>query len=109
MCLPWINCVLADGSRLVSAGGSTDHNPGGQVRLWDAATGRLLRTFEGHQPFAVVDRVALSPDGSRVLSSGSDKAVKLWDTASGRLLHSFLSSRLPPSSRSHLRRMGSEL
>jgi WD40 repeat protein len=32
---------------------------------------------------------AFSPDGSRILTAGDDKAAKLWDTQSGKLLAAF--------------------
>jgi WD40 repeat protein len=57
------------------------------ARLWDAASGALLRTFEGHT--GEVKSVAFSSDGARVLSGSSDKTVKLWDVATGGLLRSF--------------------
>jgi WD40 repeat protein len=76
--------VSADGTRVLSSGGD------GSVKLWDAATGRLLRTFEGHS--RDVRSVAFSPDGRRVLS-GSDNTLKLWDAATGRLIHTFAGHR----------------
>jgi WD40 repeat protein len=71
--------VSRDGVRLLS--GSSDG-----VKLWDAATGRLLRTFDGHSD--AVTSVAFSPDGTRVLSGSSDQTFNLWDAATGRLVRS---------------------
>ena len=53
-----INSVAlsADGTRVITAGRE------GQLRLWDAATGRLLRSLAGHSH--EVTSVAFSPDGS---------------------------------------------
>ena len=47
------------------------------ARLWDAATGKEIRAFSGHeQP---VLSVAFSPDGMRVLTGSYDKTARLWD------------------------------
>jgi WD40 repeat protein len=70
-----------DGSRVLS--GSWDKTN----KLWDAATGALIRTFEGHS--GAVNSVAFSPDGARVLSGRSDSTIKLWDTATGVLIRTF--------------------
>jgi len=70
-----------DGRLVVSSGMDST------VKLWDAATGRLLRTFIGHaEP---VNSVAVSPDGGTVASGGNDDTVKLWEVSTGRLLHTF--------------------
>ena len=71
----------ADGARVLS--GSYDKT----VKLWDAATGAQLRTFEGHGDR--VTSVAFSPDGTKVLSGSEDKTLKLWDAATGSLLRTF--------------------
>ena len=54
------------------------------LKLWDAATGALLRTFESKGTTSI----AFSPDGTRILSSGFE-TVKLWDAITGSLLRTF--------------------
>ena len=62
------------------ASGSDDHT----VRLWEAASGRLLRVLAGHG--SDVKSVAFSPDGRTIASGSWDDTVRLWEAASGRLL-----------------------
>ncbi len=64
------------------------------MKLWDAATGTLLHTFEGGNP--AVTSVAFSPDGKRLLGSAFEE-VKLWDTATGGLLRTFEETAAVPS------------
>ena len=71
------------GAVLLSGSGSMGRDSG--MKLWDAATGVLVRTAEQHQE--AVRSVAFSPDGERILST-SDR-MKLWDARSGALLHTF--------------------
>jgi WD40 repeat protein len=73
----------ADSARVLS--GSKDKT----LKLWDAASGRLLRTFDGHS--GEITSVAFSPDGARVLS-GSSGGAALWDAATGMLLRTFRDS-----------------
>jgi WD40 repeat protein/serine/threonine protein kinase len=68
-----------DGRILASAGND------GTVKIWDAATGRELRTLTGHT--GAVLSVAFSPDGRMLASASQDGNVKLWDPAAGRELH----------------------
>ncbi|HKI33738.1 MAG TPA: PQQ-binding-like beta-propeller repeat protein [Gemmataceae bacterium] len=68
-----------DGKLLLSTG--TDST----LRLWDAATGKEVRLFEGHTGH--VETAALSPDGKRIASGGEDHTVRLWDTLTGKQLH----------------------
>ena len=62
------------------------------LKLWDAATGQLIRTFEGQS--GVVNALAFSPDGLAVLSGTYGRPLKLWDATSGRLMRAF-DGRLP--------------
>jgi WD40 repeat protein len=60
------------------------------MKLWDAATGTLVRTFEEHSKWASwVHSVAFSPDGNHVLSGHSIGAMKLWDATTGTLVKTF--------------------
>ena len=59
-----------DGRILATAGYDS------KVVLWDAATGKALRTLAGHNG-AVFD-VAFSPDGTLLASASGDQTVKVW-------------------------------
>src|SRR5262249_19590289 len=75
----------ADGKTLVTGLGDINYQgvPGGG-RLWEAATGRLVREFNGrpNQIFGA----ALTPDGKTVIGAGWETKVWLWDAASGQEL-----------------------
>lgn len=67
-----------DGRWLVS--GSDD----GTIKLWDRASGRLLRTLVGHTEG--VTWVQVTSDGRSVVSLSQDRTAKLWEAATGRLV-----------------------
>jgi WD40 repeat protein len=81
------NCVAfsPDGT-LLATGGSHDRT----IKLWDAASGQELRTFQG--PIRAVrsdvqpNTLAFSPDGTLLASGSHNGAVKLWDVAGGKEL-----------------------
>jgi WD40 repeat protein len=60
------------------------------IKLWDVATGRQLRVFNGHSKR--VNAVAASPDGTQVLSGSDDNTTMLWNVASGQLSRTFQAS-----------------
>jgi WD40 repeat protein len=64
----------ADGGRLVSGGG--DLAQFNELKLWDAATGRLVRTLNHNG--AVITCIAVSPDGKHLVTGGTDRAVTVW-------------------------------
>jgi WD40 repeat protein len=76
-----------DGRRLASV--SKD----GTLRLWDAGTGKLLRTCMGHK--SPVEAVAFNNDGRWVATGDFAGEVRLWDSSSGEELA--LATSSPPS------------
>jgi WD40 repeat protein len=64
-----------DGTLLASVGGFLDN----VMRVWDATTGRELRTLEGHVDF--VNGAAWSPDGTRLASGSDDGTLRVWGIA----------------------------
>lgn len=54
------------------------------ICLWDAQTGQLLRTLQGHSNR--VNSVSWSPDGALFASSPFDKTIRIWNMQQGRLL-----------------------
>ena len=45
--------------------------------MWDASTGKELKTFNGHTGH--VTSVAFSSDGTHIVSGSSDTSVRMWD------------------------------
>lgn len=67
------------------AGGYQDY----RTRIWDARTGRLVRTLEGHRDLAIssnsagIADVAWSPDGRLLVTAGYED-FRVWDTNTWR-------------------------
>ena len=60
------------------------------VRLWEARSGQLVRTLEGHT--ASVRSVAWAPDGQQLASGADDRTVRLWDSKTGAELQVYESA-----------------
>jgi WD40 repeat protein len=65
----WDVAFSPDGELLASAGVER------QIRLWDVASGRLLRSLRHDDE---VMAVAFSPDGLLLATGGYDNQVRLW-------------------------------
>ncbi len=55
------------------------------IRLWDVATGQGLDALTP----TGIRCLAISPDGTKLVTGGFDHAVRLWDLATKRELHTF--------------------
>jgi len=70
-----------NGEELATAGDD------GIIRIWDAASFRLLRTLTGHQ--GAVYSLDYWRDGSLLASAGSDGTVRVWNPSNARPIHTF--------------------
>jgi len=63
-----------DGTQLAGISGT-------QIKIWDAATGRELRSLVGHTDWVM--GIAYSPDGRSLASTSLDGTAKIWDLGPG--------------------------
>src|SRR6185295_13734660 len=74
--------ISPDGRVLASGSGYEDPT----IRVWEAATGRLLRQpLEGHTGW--VCKLAFSGDGRRLISAATDQSIRFWDTSTWTEAH----------------------
>lgn len=78
LCIAW----RPDGLTLCTG---MDGNSWCKAKLWDVATGAVVRTLEGHK--GCVTAVDWSPEGSFVATGSSDSTVRVWDAATGEVVH----------------------
>ena len=71
--------ITPNGEKIVSAS-----HPNNTCIMWDADTGKLVKTFFGHSD--AVNSIVITPDGKRAVSASNDKTCILWDTETGKAL-----------------------
>jgi len=59
----------------------------GTIKLWDAATGDLIDSWDAHTERVTV--LHFGPDGERVLSGSNDTQLILWDALTGEQIRTF--------------------
>ncbi len=57
----------------------------GVIKLWDVATGRLIRDLDRHKD--AINLLGFTPDGRLLISASSDTTLGVWDVVTGALLH----------------------
>ena len=73
--------ALSPDGKWLAAGGMvdpSDRSPIRYIRLYEFASGKLVALLKGHED--VVEGLAFSPDGSRLISGSGDGTAILWDT-----------------------------
>ena len=75
----WTEVEFSDDGRRVATGGFDDR--GGRAAVWDARTGRLVRSIH---TMRAVRTVQFSPDGRQLLTASEDGVAQTWDWAPGQ-------------------------
>ncbi|MBA4419339.1 MAG: hypothetical protein C0392_15765 [Syntrophus sp. (in: bacteria)] len=83
---PVFSVAISPDSKLLAAG----HDVNASISIWDTTTGKELQTLKGHSysyspqtgiSEGLVNSVAFSPDGTMLVSGGSDGNIIIWNTA----------------------------
>ena len=86
---------MPDGTSVVLGCGGSNLLTDDVVVMYEINTGQILRTFSGQTRLGrfghtmPVLSLALSLDGSRMVTGSQDKTAKVWNTATGALIHTF--------------------
>ncbi len=74
----WSLAFSPDGGVLYSGGGRRF-----PLRVWDVATGKMIRQMSLDPQWAKVYCVALSPDGKNLITGNTNATISLWNSATG--------------------------
>src|SRR5262249_12719537 len=73
--------ALSNSGKLIVANDDT------MARLWDVATGKVIRTFQGHA--RPISSVVLSADDRWLANAGTSENARLWEVATGKEIRVF--------------------
>jgi WD40 repeat protein len=79
--------LISDTSSVTTAAISPDGNTiisgnSNNIQLWDAKTGKIIRTIEGHSDW--FQSVIISPDNKTLVSLNSNNTINIWDKNTGK-------------------------
>ncbi|HEY9597854.1 MAG TPA: WD40 repeat domain-containing protein, partial [Cyanophyceae cyanobacterium] len=82
--------ISPDNQTLISGSGLLD----GKIKIWNLKTGELIQTFPiaGRsllslgQPLVSIESLAINPQGTLLVSGGSDNKIRIWDLSTGKLI-----------------------
>ncbi|MFO0880371.1 MAG: protein kinase [Gemmataceae bacterium] len=71
--------------RLMPPGETQDHQAG-ITRIWDASTGKQIRSLAEPGQWANVKAVAWSPDGQQLATGTQNSTAQIWDVRTGKVV-----------------------
>ncbi|MCP4111117.1 MAG: hypothetical protein GY749_37255 [Desulfobacteraceae bacterium] len=83
--------ALSSDDRVLAVGGfmatftGNNHEDIGRIRLINFQTGKLRTLLKGHEN--VINALAFSPDGNKLISGSGDETARIWNIRSGKTLH----------------------
>lgn len=55
------------------------------IRVWNLKTGKQERKMDGHRSY--VYSLSVTPDGTKLISTGDDQTIRIWELATGKPIH----------------------
>jgi len=80
-----------DGMKIITAGAwdyPLDADGKGNIRIWDAETGKELLKLEGYKG-GWCHSAAFSPDGKKAVAGSMEDTIFIWEVDSGKILQKF--------------------